>query len=328
MKHLTLLVPNGENNLSSIVGAYKILSRANSLWQERGKDPVFQIQLAGLQTEVDFYDGLFSVKPHTHVSAISRTDLILIPSLNHNFELAIRENTEMIDWIRSQYRLGAELASICTGAFFLAETGILNGKSCSTHWSAADVFRSRFTEVRLQPDRLITDENGIYTNGGAYSFLQLMLYLVEKYFDRETAILCSKIFQIDMDRQSQSSFIIFSGQKKHNDELVKKVQDYLESNVQEKWSVEELSSRFALGRRTFDRRFSKATGNSLIEYAQRVKIEAAKKALESTRKTVQEIMYDVGYSDLKAFREVFRKVTGVSPVEYKMKWGRELGIRG
>ncbi len=328
MKHLTLLVPNGENNLSSIVGAYKILSRANSLWQERGKDPVFQIQLAGLQTEVDFYDGLFSVKPHTHVSAISRTDLILIPSLNHNFELAIRENTEMIDWIRRQYRLGAEVASICTGAFFLAETGILNGKSCSTHWSAADVFRSRFTEVRLQPDRLITDENGIYTNGGAYSFLQQMLYLVEKYFDRETAVLCSKIFQIDMDRQSQSSFIIFSGQKKHNDELVKKVQDYLESNVQEKWSVEELSSRFAVGRRTFDRRFSKATGNSLIEYAQRVKMEAAKKALESTRKTVQEIMYEVGYSDLKAFREVFRKVTGVSPVEYKMKWGRELGIRG
>ena len=322
MKHLTLLVPNGENNLSSIVGAYKILSRANSLWQERGKDPVFQIQLAGLQTEVDFYDGLFSVKPNTHVSAISRTDLILIPSLNHNFDLAIRENTEMIDWIRRQYRLGAEVASICTGAFFLAETGILNGKSCSTHWSAADVFRSRFPEVRLQPDRLITDENGIYTNGGAYSFLQQMLYLVEKYFDRETAVLCSKIFQIDMDRQSQSSFIIFSGQKKHNDELVKKVQDYLESNVQEKWSVEELSSRFALGRRTFDRRFSKATGNSLIEYAQRVKMEAAKKALESTRKTVQEIMYDVGYSDLKAFREVFRKVTGVSPVEYKMKWGR------
>mgnify|MGYP000927210388 FL=1 len=328
MKHLTLLVPNGENNLSSIVGAYKILSRANSLWQERGKDPVFQIQLAGLQTEVDFYDGLFSVKPNTHVSAISRTDLILIPSLNHNFDLAIRENTEMIDWIRSQYRLGAELASICTGAFFLAEAGILNGKSCSTHWSAADVFRSRFPEVRLQPDRLITDENGIYTNGGAYSFLQQMLYLVEKYFDRETAVLCSKIFQIDMDRQSQSSFIIFSGQKKHNDELVKKVQDYLESNVQEKWSVEELSSRFAVGRRTFDRRFSKATGNSLIEYAQRVKMEAAKKALESTRKTVQEIMYEVGYSDLKAFREVFRKVTGVSPVEYKMKWGRELGIRG
>ncbi|HOY95941.1 MAG TPA: helix-turn-helix domain-containing protein, partial [Catalimonadaceae bacterium] len=302
MKHLTLLVPNGENNLSSIVGAYKILSRANSLWQERGKDPVFQIQLAGLQTEVDFYDGLFSVKPNTHVSAISRTDLILIPSLNHNFDLAIRENTEMIDWIRSQYRLGAELASICTGAFFLAEAGILNGKSCSTHWSAADVFRSRFPEVRLQPDRLITDENGIYTNGGAYSFLQQMLYLVEKYFDRETAVLCSKIFQIDMDRQSQSSFIIFSGQKKHNDELVKKVQDYLESNVQEKWSVEELSSRFAVGRRTFDRRFSKATGNSLIEYAQRVKMEAAKKALESTRKTVQEIMYEVGYSDLKAFR--------------------------
>ena len=125
----------------------------------------------------------------------------------------------LIDWIEKQYKDGAEIASICTGAFMLASSGLLDGKSCSTHWAAADNFRSMFPKVNLQTDKLITDENGIYTNGGAYSFLNLMIYLVEKYYDRQTAIFCSKVFQIEMDRQSQSAFAIFTGQKLHGDEM-------------------------------------------------------------------------------------------------------------
>src|SRR6185503_8157997 len=112
----------------------------------------------------------------------------------------------------------------------------------------------------------------IYTNGGAYSFLNLIIYLVEKYYDRQTAIFCSKVFQIEMDRQSQSAFIIFKGQKTHEDEVVKKAQLYIEDHIDEKISIEQLSSKFAVGRRNFDRRFIKATGNTPIEYSQRVKI--------------------------------------------------------
>jgi transcriptional regulator GlxA family with amidase domain len=200
---------------------------------------------------------------------------------------------------------------------------LLDGKSCSTHWAVAENFRSMFPKVNLQTDKLITDENGIYTNGGAYSFLNLMLYLVEKYFDRQTAIFCSKVFQIEMDRQSQSSFIVFKGQKLHGDEMVKEAQVYIESNIEEKISVEHLSSRFSIGRRNFDRRFIKATGNTPVEYLQRVKVESAKKAFETTRKTISEVMYEVGYSDVKAFREVFRKITGVSPLEYRSKYNKE-----
>jgi transcriptional regulator GlxA family with amidase domain len=326
MKHLTIIVPDGENNLSSIVGAYKIFSRANAHWKETGRKELFTIELAGLSKKVDFYDGLFSVKPHTHISAIAKTNLIIIPSLNHNYEKAVKRNKPLIDWIAKQYRDGAEIATICTGAFLLASSGLLDGKSCSTHWAAADNFRRMFDKVNLQPDRLITDENGIYTNGGAYSFLNLMIYLVEKYYDRQTAIFCSKVFQIDMDRQSQSEFIIFKGQKQHGDEVVKKAQAYMETNLDEKISVEYLSAKFAVGRRNFDRRFIKATGNTPIEYLQRVKIESAKKALENTRKTINEVMYEVGYSDVKAFREVFKKITGMSPVEYKGKYNKEAAV--
>jgi transcriptional regulator GlxA family with amidase domain len=323
MKHLTIIVPEGQNNLSSIVGVYKIFTRANAYWKESGRKELFKIQLAGISKEVEFYEGLFTVKPHTHISAIVKTNLIIIPSLNHNYKKAVEENKLLIDWIEQQYNMGAEIASICTGAFILASTGLLDGKSCSTHWAAADTFRTIFPQVNLQTDQLITDENGIYTNGGAYSFLNLIIYLVEKYYDRQTAIFCSKVFQIEMDRQSQSPFTIFTGQKLHGDEMVQQAQAYIESKLHEKISVEHLSSRFAVGRRNFDRRFIKATGNTPGEYSQRVKIESAKNAFETSRKTINEVMYEVGYSDVKAFREVFRKITGMSPIEYKERYNKE-----
>jgi transcriptional regulator GlxA family with amidase domain len=323
MKHLTIIVPNGENNLSSIVGAYKIFSRANKFRKDSGRNELFEVQLAGISKKVEFYEGLFTVKPHTYISDIVKTDLIIIPSLNHNYIEAVKENKPLIDWIAMQYKNGAEIASICTGAFMLASSGLLDGKSCSTHWAAADNFRAMFPYVNLQEGKLITDENGIYTNGGAYSFLNLMLYLVEKYFDRQTAIFCSKVFQIEIDRQSQSAFTIFTGQKLHGDEMVKKAQTFIEKNLHEKISVEHLSSKFSIGRRNFDRRFIKATGNTPLEYSQRVKIESAKKAFETSRKTINEVMYDVGYSDVKAFREVFRKITGISPLEYRNKYNKE-----
>lgn len=324
MKHLTIIVPNGEgNNLSSIVGGYKIFTRANAYWKETKRKELFTIQLAGISKEVKFYDGLFTVKPHTHISSITKTNLIIIPSLNHNYQKVVKGNQLLIDWIEQQYNQGAEIASICTDAFMLASSGLLDGKSCSTHWAAADNFRTMFPKVNLQTDQLITDENGIYTNGGAYSFLNLIIYLIEKYYDRQTAIFCSKVFQIEMDRNSQSAFTIFTGQKLHGDEMIQQAQCYIESKLHEKISVEHLSSRFAVGRRNFDRRFIKATGNTPVEYSQRLKIESAKKALETSRKTINEVMYEVGYSDVKAFREVFRKITGMSPLEYRGRYNKE-----
>jgi len=324
MKHLTILAPEGEgNNISSIVGSYKIFTRANAYRKELGRKELFKIQVAGTSKKVEYHDGLFSVKPHTHISAIAKTDLIVIPSLNHSFQKTLKKNALLIRWIEQQYKNGAEVASICTGAFLLAASGLLDGGMCSTNWAVADNFRKMFPAVSLQVDKLITDEKGIYTNGGAYSFLHLILYLVEKYYGRQTAIYCSKVFQIEIDRQSQSPFIIFQGQKSHGDEVIAKAQAYIESHWDEKISMEYLSSKYAVGRRNFDRRFMKATGNTPVEYLQRVKIEAAKKAFETTRKNVNEVMYDVGYLDAKAFREVFRKITGLSPLEYRSRYNKD-----
>ena len=327
MKHLTILVPDGEgNNLSSIAGAYKILTRANAYWKSKHRREVFKIQLAGTRKRVRFYDGLFSVQPHVNIADIHKTNLIIIPSLNHNYESSVKRNQAVIEWIKAQYLKGAEVASICTGAFLLASSGLLDGRSCSTHWSAADDLKQKFPEVDIKMDKVITDEGGIYTNGGAYSFLNLLIYLIEKYYDRAAAIYCAKVFQIELDRKSQLSFMIFKGQKQHDDDLVRQAQEYIEHNANERISIEELSSRLAVGRRNFDRRFIKATGDTPLEYSQRVKIESAKRALENSHKTVNEVMYDVGYSDAKAFREVFRRITGLSPVEYRNKYSKEIGV--
>ena len=326
MKHLTILVPEGQNNLSTvacIVGTYEIFKRANGYWKEATQQDLFKIVLAGVSNKEEFYNGLFAINPQVNIADIGKTDLIVIPSLNFDYEKDATGNKLLADWMKDQYKNGAEIASICSGAFLLASSGLVDGRNCSTHWAFADTFRAMFPKVNLQPEKLITDENGIYTNGGGYSFLNLAIYLVEKYYDRQTAIFCSKIFQIELDRQSQSAFTIFTGQKLHGDEMVQQAQAYIESKLHEKISVEDLSSKFAVGRRNFDRRFIKATGNTPVEYSQRVKIESAKKAFETSRKTINEVMYDVGYSDVKAFREVFRKITGMSPLEYRSKYNKE-----
>ena len=324
MKHITIVVPNGNTNLACITGSFNIIKTANEYWQTIGKKPGVEIRIAGFMSELKLDGGFLSIFP-VNIEEIKKTDLIILPAVPYSDHL-FNDNKELVRWMTMQYKNGAEIASMCSGAFLLASSGLLDGKTCSTHWQVAENFRTMFPEVKLQTDHLITDENGIYTNGGAYSFLNLMIYLVEKYFDRQTAIYCSKFFQIEMDRNSQSEFAIFTGQKRHGDEMVIKAQEYIEANLEEKISIEYLSSKFAVGRRNFDRRFIKATGNTPIEYAQRVKIESAKKALETSRKTINEVMYEVGYSDVKAFREVFRKITGMSPIEYKGKYNKEATV--
>jgi len=322
MKHATILVPNCSVNLNSVAGAHEILSRANEFWQRAGNPSKLTIEIAGNVPEVKMNDGYFTIHP-TPLRKIDHTDLVIVPSIFADYRKAIATNKDLVDWIHERYQRGAEVASMCSGAFLLAATGLLDGRSCSTHCNAADEFKRMFPKVKVTEEKVITAEHGIYTNGGGYSFLNLMLYLVEHLFDRATAVYCSKVFQIDIERTTQSQFTIFHAQKGHGDELITKAQTYIENNIAAKISFEQLASQLAISRRNFDRRFVKATGNTPVEYLQRVKVEAAKKQLERGGKAIFEIMSEVGYADDKAFREVFRKVTGLSPLHYRNKYNKD-----
>lgn len=323
MKHVSILIPRGHTSLVNIEGTHQILNEVNNLRVARGNTPLFKIQLVGISKETNQPSGLFTVKPDVLINDVTKTDMIIIPAIHGMQDKAIENNKEFIPWIVNQYRQGGEIASFCIGTFFLASTGLLKGKRCATHWRFVNEFRNMFPDANLVDDRILTEQEGIYTSGGAYSYLNLLLYIIEKYAGRDIAILISKAFMIDIDRYSQSPFIVFEGQKAHDDEPIKKAQEFIEKNFEEKMTVDQLAGKFALSRRNFERRFKKATANTVVEYIQRVKMEAAKKNLESGRKNVNEVMYDVGYSDNKAFRTTFKKITGLSPIEYRNKYNRE-----
>ncbi len=329
MKHISVIVPRGPVILDSVVGPYNLLKMANSYWKRsRGvKEAPYTIQLVGQEEQPEMYQGRFQVIPETTIEQVKQTDLIVVTAISGNLERGIQQNLPFVSWIRQQrIEHNAEIASLCKGAFLLAETGLVNGKSCSTHWTAHNEFRQRYPKVNLIPEKIISDDNGIYSSGGAYSFLNFMLYLIEKYYNREIAIQCSKVSEIEMDRYEQSHFMIFNGQKDHSDEAIKEAQIYIERNYDQKLHIDQLAEMVKLTGRSFLRRFKKATANTPLEYIQRVKIEAAKKKLESSTETILEIMYDIGYNDDKAFRNTFRKYSGLSPKAYRSKYNREMAL--
>lgn len=323
MKHVSILIPRGHTSVVNIGGTHQIFNMVNQIAADMHKPPVFDVHLVGLERETRQSHGLFSVAPDCLMNEIKSTDLIIIPAIHDDLEKAMEQNKAFIPWIIDQYKEGAEVASFCVGAFFLAATGLLDGKQCATHWMHANNFRNLFPNVNLVDEKIMTEEDGIYTSGGAYAFLNLVLHLIEKNAGREVAVVASKAFSIDIDRDSQSAFIIFEGQKDHGDDKVIKAQKYIEDHYQETIRVDDLADLFAISRRTLERRFKKATSNTVTEYIQRVKVEAAKKDLESTRKNVNEVMYDVGYSDTKSFRDLFRRITGLTPIEYRDKYNRD-----
>ena len=323
MKHVSILVPESAV-LAAIDDPRHVFSQVNSIAKQSGKLPVFDLKFVGLNKEVKLHDGAFSVHSDLLLSDVEKTDLIFIPAFYGDSVNFLETNKEFIPWIEKQHKKGAEVVSLCVGAFMLAKTGLLDGKKCSTHWRAADEFREMFPEVDLQTDKIITEQDGIYTSGGATSYFNLLIYLVEKYTSRETAIQTAKIFAIDIERHSQTQFTIFKGQKEHTDEDIKKAQNFIENNVEEKFTTDQLSDKFAISRRSFERRFKKATNNTVNEYVQRVKIEAAKKSFETSRKNITEVMFDVGYSDTKSFRGTFKKITGMTPFDYRNKYNKSV----
>jgi len=322
MKTISILVPES-SVMQAIADPQYLFSAVNQFLAVSGKEPLFKVQLVGAKKEIKLNDGIFSVHTDLQLNDVEESDLIFIPALFGDMKTAISKNQDLLPWINEQYEKGAEVASLCVGAFLLASTGLLNGKKCSTHWGFQNEFREMFPEVEVIDGSIISEEHRLYSSGGANSYWNLLLHLVEKYTDRETAILASKYFAVDIDRESQTAFAMFQGQKNHADAEIKKSQEFIENHIHDKLSVDELADLVSLGRRSFERRFKQATNNTVLEYILRIKVEAAKRSFESSRKNITEVMMDVGYTDTKAFRTIFKKITGLTPIEYRNKYNKQ-----
>jgi transcriptional regulator GlxA family with amidase domain len=317
MKHVSIL-PLYDATLTSIDSSFQLFSRVNDFMKYQGKPPFYDINIVALEKNTQL--GIYNIASNKTIEEVEKTDVIVIPLLCGNFKKAIQENQKYTDWLLRQYHNSCEIVCLCVGSFYLASTGLLDEKNCAVHWAAKNEFAELFPKVTIIDNTIITDEKGIYTCAGGYSYLNLILYIFEKHLGREISILASKMFEIDIERKSQNPFAIFIGQKKHGDETVLKAQEWIENKPTETYTVENICNTFGVGRRTFERRFKKCTGNSIAEYIQRVKVEFAKKQLESGRKTINEIVYETGYNDIDAFRKLFKKFTDLSPVDYRKKY--------
>jgi transcriptional regulator GlxA family with amidase domain len=308
--------------IEAVTPPFRTFHTANEVLAGFGKEPIFQVEYVGLSEYVPANNGEYMIKTDRLLKDVLETDLLIIPPVYGDTAKGVQTNAAAIPYFKSLHDGGSSVASLCLGAFLLAETGLLNGKKCSTHWAHINEFRERYPNIEVEDGAIITEHGNIYSSGGASSLWNLVLYLVEKFADRETAVTVSKLFALDIGRDSQSQFAIFKGQRNHSDQDIQKVQDHIEKHYPTKILTDDLAVLINSSRRTFERKFKDATNNTPTEYLQRVRIEAAKTFFEASQKNVIEIMLEVGYTDMRTFRETFKKITGLTPIEYRNKFAR------
>jgi transcriptional regulator GlxA family with amidase domain len=284
--------------------------------------PAFVVEFVGLDdTPVRCGDSVWLTPQQVVGSAASYTyDVILVPSFNDRIEDGLEANRAFIPWLCECHRRGTVMATWCSGAFMLAAAGLLDGKAATTHWAMTERFATQFPQVNLQTDRMIIDEGDVITCGGATSFLNLGLYLIERFHSRDMAVQCAKMFLIDMDRPTQRPYTTLTGQALHTDATIRQIQDYIQTNMREELSLQRLAHLAKLSPKTFMRRFKEATGVPPATHVQHVRIEAAKQLLEQSERTIGEITFEVGYNDIRSFRRLFQRYVGLSPKAYRAKF--------
>ena len=324
MKNVTLLLQDNFP-LSTFAIVNDIFKAAGVFWNilmGYPPEPCFRTTtVSGDGQPVTTIDGL-EIKVDGALGDTTDTDLIVIvPSITPLKPVTDPEPT--ISWLQDAHARGVHIASICTGAFLLADTGLLNNKTATTHWGFVSAFQHRYPAVSLKPEKLITDEGDLFCAGGANAGGDLALYLIAKYMGKETAYRTARALLMDPDRKSQAPYMIFRFEKHHDDHRIIEIQTYMEKNVDTPFTIETLAQMAGMSRRTFERRFKTATGDSPGQYLQRIRIEYAKQFLETGGKTFDEITFHVGYQDPSTFRKMFTRTTGLSPNAYREKFRAE-----
>ena len=320
MTNLALIAPL-DYKLLSIAAILDVFETVNRIYAENNHVLPVKISIVQSTEQIEKDCCSFYGYPIKSITSDFTADMVLIPSFTtSNIKETISKNQLYIPWIQDQFRAGAEIASFCTGAFLLASTGLLNGKSATTHVDVCDALAASFPSVLVKPDQTVIADGKCYTSGGSTSTFQLLVLLVQKYFGNDIAVRIAKIFAIDLDRYTQSYFSTFRPNYTHNDELVMRVQRKIEANYFDINSIDDVIKDLPASRRNFVRRFKKATGIPPIEYLQHIRIETAKRQLEQTNHSITEIIFDTGYADPKSFRKIFQKLVGMKPMDYRDKF--------
>jgi len=310
---------------SAITGVLDIFGLAGVTWQRMQGlpiQPLFDVQIASLKGKSVKCINQLELNSHVAIENVVKTDLLLIPTIGGDPIEVLRNNVALLPYIRKHYALGADIASNCSGAFFLAQAGILDKRMATTHWGYAELFGQLYPQINLHIDRMITEQDNIFCSGGGMAWFDLALLLIERYAGHDIATTTAKAHVIDLSRGDQSAYASLRTKKYHQDPEVLFIQQWLEENFAQKIVVNALSTKVNLSTRTFIRRFKRATEQSPLTYLQGVRVEAAKKHLEASTHSVERIVNLVGYDDLSSFTRLFKKHTGLSPSQYGKKFRR------
>ncbi len=315
----------------NVAGVFDALRKADAAWRfavDPSAEPVFEPFFIGPDEEpVRCQDGLI-ISAHTPASRAAAPDIVVIPGLEDDVKSGIKRNASFVPWITRWADAGSCIATSCTGAFLAAEAGILNGRTVTTHWVAADLFRERYPDASLTIEEMVIDSGDVITSGGATTFLNLVIYLMERFGGRERAQVAAKLMLVDGDRTTQLPYLGLSNPRTHDDHEVHHVQTLIESNLTGELGVDALASKVGMSARTLARRFRQALGESPGAYLRKARMSEARRLLEGTGQPIADVMTSVGYSDAAAFGRAFKRDAGLSPKLYRQKHRAETVAAG
>ncbi len=310
---------------STGIAPIEIFSSAGVIWNwlcgldQRAR---FRVTVASLDGKnVRGLCGL-SITADCAIGDVKKADIVVISASSWNLKDEIVRDDRLMAWIRDWHAKGAYVVGICSAVAFLAESGVLDGRIATTHWGVVDVFRRRYPAVRWNPDRFVTEDERVLCSGGVYAAVDVSLYLVEKFCGREVALQTAKSLCLSMPRSSQSGYAAVPQMRPHSDERIREVEEYVRANFARELTIARLAERAAMGSRNFIRRFKAATGFVPGAYLQMLRVTAAKEMLEAGSDTIQSIALKVGYEDQAFFRRLFKRQTGMTPVEYRGRFAK------
>lgn len=319
MKKIALFVEEGLY-LSTFSTVFDALKMAGVGWNNivgQTPTPFFEIQVVSQSGGTIKTFGELELGATLPLNDLNNPDsIIILPSSQSLADC----DSAVTEWFCRAYAAGSELASICVGAFRLARTGLLENRCATTHWAYTDQFVDLFPRVRLTTEKMVTEEEGLFCAGGMNAAADLTLHLITRHVSYEEAKRVSKVNLLDMDRPSQAVYGKHVSNIRHGDQQIIDIQEWLENNAEKPLSIIDLAEKANMSRRTFERRFKSATGSSPMVYLRGIRIDHAKKLLETSGKPIKEIAFLAGYEDESSFSQVFRKTVGIAPGQYRRKF--------
>lgn len=317
MKLILIIIP--ENCVvATVTDTIRFFARANDLLKSRGDKPLFEWKITGFSKTMCMEESRLSFSVDYLLNEAPPADLVIIPAVNGDAISATQLNRHYIGWLLKQFEGGAEILSYSTGSFLLAATGLLNQKVCAVNKRFKHEFAWYYNDVEADMKNPIAESNRIYTCSGETSYWHLLLHVLSKQVEGQMAVDMANFFSVN--NQIGTDWAIMDTGTDDADAFIQDIKRYIAAHVTEKITATTLAKTFFVHKRTLERRFLKATGESPGSYIQKQKIDEARKELQSGYRSIEDVMRHVGYSDAKAFRLLFKKMTGLLPAEYANRY--------